>query len=171
MKQQINCICLLFFCVFVNAQNNQLTSVDFDAILVNDIAFSVLKKSKADKEIIKKLLGEKVVFIDSSEDAFGQGERKVVVNSKFEFYFTDINSEYFTPELVYLKTDRISIKGKTAHLNDNYSVLGLDDTVVKNHDDGTKSIIYIRENADCCAFVIETNASGIILKIEYFVWT
>lgn len=40
-----------------------------------------------------------------------------------------------------------------------------------NNNDGTQSVIYTKLSSDCCAFAIETDQSGFITKIEYFVWT
>ena len=93
-----------------------------------------------------------------------------MVNSDLEFVFTSINSDEFNPELFYLKTDTIEIKSISISINNHYFILGSPLQIINNND-GTKSIIFIKLSSDCCAFVLKTNESGFITKIEYFVWT
>ncbi|SHI87449.1 hypothetical protein SAMN04488096_105196 [Mesonia phycicola] len=170
MKTKLLILILITFSVNLSRGQmtvNSLTSSEYNTIEINGVLLNTIKNTNGSITQMNSLFGnpnniiEKGSSINELHRIFIYGLND---GNTIEFSGLSLNQ---TPSVIRLHTPSIKIKGISVNVQDN--ITSLPSMWIKGqNNDGSYSILFSKDNGDCCVFTIEyDNSTNLVTMIKY----
>lgn len=155
---------------------HSLTTAEYANVKFKGVSFEAIKATDGDVQAMKNLFPLSTntshpdsFTIDEFGSEIGEPQRIFNFNSGLIISF-DLGGPSEPIEIDRLEASEITVLGHHLEIGDSIDVLG-DDIEFNMNRDGSKSILFIKNDGACCPIVIDFDSNHKITSIVYLIYT
>lgn len=154
---------------------HSLTSAEYANVKFQGVSFEAIKATNGDIQAMREVFPSSTISnhpdaftIDEFGSEIGEPQRYFYFNSGMKVSF-DLGGPSEPIEIVRLESLEINVLGHHLEIGDSIDVLG-NNIEFNTRRDGSKSILFIKNNGNCCPIVIDLNENMEISDIYYLIF-
>ena len=153
---------------------HSLTSSEYANVKFQGVSFEAIKATNGNVQQMEQLFtgarsnGEDLFTIDEFGSEIGEPQRYFYFNSGMKVSF-DLGGPSEPIEIVRLESPEITVLGHHLEIGDSIGVLA-NNIEFNINKDGSKSILFIKNNGGCCPIVIDLDANMNVTDIYYLIF-